>query len=163
MGPFELMDFIGNDVNYAVTRSVFEAMYFDPRYRPALTQCRLVEAGLLGRKAKRGYYDYRDGAVPPEPNRDPVLGKRILDRVLAMLINEAVDAVYLGIASPADIELAMTKGVNYPRGLLAWGDEIGVRAVLARNTALQEEYGEDRYRPSPLLRRLAKEARRILA
>jgi 3-hydroxybutyryl-CoA dehydrogenase len=162
MGPFELMDFIGNDVNYAVTSSVFEAMYYDPRYRPALTQRRLVEAGLLGRKAGRGYYDYRDGAVKPEPDRDPVTGKRIVDRIVAMLVNEAVDALFLRVADAADIELAMTKGVNYPKGLLAWGDEIGVRAVLQRVASLQDEYGEDRYRPSPLLRRLAKEARRIL-
>ncbi len=163
MGPFELMDFIGNDVNYAVTCSVFEAMYYDARYRPALTQRRLVEAGLLGRKAGRGYYDYRDGAERPAPVQDQALGKRIVDRVLAMLINEAVDALYLRVASAADIDLAMTTGVNYPKGLLAWGDELGVRTVLHRITALQEEYGEDRYRPSPLLRRLAKEARRILA
>ncbi len=163
MGPFELMDFIGNDVNYAVTCSVFEAMYYDARYRPALTQRRLVEAGLLGRKTKRGYYDYRDGAERPTPVEDPTIGRRIVDRVLAMLINEAVDALYLRVASAADIDLAMTAGVNYPKGLLAWGDELGVRTVLHRITALQEEYGEDRYRPSPLLRRLAKEARRILA
>ncbi len=163
MGPFELMDFIGNDVNYAVTCSVFEAMYYDPRYRPALTQRRLVEAGLLGRKAGRGYYDYRDGAVRPAPVEDQTLGRRIVDRVLAMLINEAVDALYLRVATAADIDLAMTTGVNYPRGLLAWGDELGVRTVLHRISALQEEYGEDRYRPSPLLRRLAREARRILA
>ncbi|HEX8726194.1 MAG TPA: 3-hydroxyacyl-CoA dehydrogenase NAD-binding domain-containing protein [Gemmatimonadaceae bacterium] len=163
MGPFELMDFIGNDVNYAVTCSVFEAMYYDARYRPALTQRRLVEAGLLGRKTGRGYYEYRDGAVRPSPSQDALLGKRIVDRVLAMLINEAVDALYLRVASAADIDLAMTTGVNYPKGLLAWGDEIGVRAVLHRIAALQEEYGEDRYRPSPLLRRLAREARRILA
>ena len=163
MGPFELMDFIGNDVNYAVTCSVFEAMYYDPRYRPALTQRRLVEAGLLGRKAHRGYYDYREGARTPSPMRDHGLGKRVVDRIVAMLINEAVDALHMRVADAADIELAMTKGVNYPRGLLAWGDELGVRAVLQRITALQEEYGEDRYRPSPQLRRLAKEARRILA
>ena len=163
MGPFELMDFIGNDVNYAVTCSVFEAMYYDARYRPALTQRRLVEAGLLGRKTGRGYYDYGDGAARPSPSQDELLGKRIVDRVLAMLINEAVDALYLRVASAADIDLAMTTGVNYPKGLLAWGDEIGVRALLHRLTVLQEEYGEDRYRPSPLLRRLAREARRILA
>ncbi|MDE3151979.1 MAG: 3-hydroxybutyryl-CoA dehydrogenase, partial [Gemmatimonadota bacterium] len=162
MGPFELMDFIGNDVNYAVTVSVFEAMYYDPRYRPALTQRRLVEAGRLGRKSGRGYFDYAEGAAHPVPTEDQTLGKKIVDRVLAMLINEAVDALYLRVASAADIDLAMTAGVNYPKGLLAWGDEIGVRAVLQRITALHDEYGDDRYRPSPLLRRLAKEARRLL-
>ena len=163
MGPFELMDFIGNDVNYAVTSSVFEAMFYDPRYRPALTQRRMVEAGLLGRKSKRGYYDYRDGATAPEPVKDTVLGQQIVDRVRAMLINEAVDAVYLRVASPADIDLAMTKGVNYPKGLLALGDEIGPSIVMDRIVALQAEYGEDRYRPSVLLRRAVKEKRSLLA
>ncbi len=162
MGPFELMDLIGNDVNYAVTKSVFEAMYFDPRYRPALTQRRLVESAWLGRKAKRGYYDYRDGAVAPKPTEDEQLGRAVRDRVLAMLINEAVDAVQLRVASPADIETAMTKGVNYPRGLLEWGDAIGAAGVLATLESLQEEYGEDRYRPSPLLRRVAKSGGKLL-
>ncbi len=163
MGPFELMDLIGLDVNYAVTRSVFEAMHFDPRYRPSLTQRRLVEAGFLGRKSGRGFYDYRDGAAPPDPIQDPVLGAAIVDRVLAMLINEAVDAVFLSVATATDIDLAMTKGVNYPRGLLAWGDEIGLDHVLRRLVALQDEYGEDRYRPSPLLRRMVREGRRFCA
>lgn len=162
MGPFELMDLIGNDVNYAVTRSVFEAMYYDPRYRPSLTQRRLVESGWLGRKAKRGYYDYRDGAAMPAPTEDEVLGRTIRDRVVAMLINEAVDAVQLRVASPEDIELAMTKGVNYPRGLLSWGDALGPSAVLSTLESLQQEYGEDRYRPSPLLRRLAKSGGKLL-
>ena len=162
MGPFELMDFIGNDVNFAVTSSVFEAMFYDPRYRPALTQRRLVEAGLLGRKSKRGYYDYRDGAVAPAPTTDPVVGRMIVDRIVAMLVNEAVDAVQLRIASPQDIELAMTKGVNYPKGLLAWGDELGAGTVLATLDALQAEYGEDRYRPSPLLRRTARGGGKLL-
>lgn len=156
MGPFELMDFIGNDVNFAVTSSVFEAMFHDPRYTPALTQRRLVEAGLLGRKSKRGYYDYRDGAVAPEPTRDELLGRSIVDRILAMLVNEAVEAVRLRIATPADIELAMTRGVNYPKGLLRWGLDIGLATVLSTLVALQAEYGEDRYRPSPLLRRYAR-------
>lgn len=155
MGPFELMDFIGNDVNYAVTRSVFEAFSYDPRYRPSLTQRRLVEAGFLGKKSGRGYYDYSPGAVPPGPNRDETLGRTIVDRVLAMLVNEAVDAVHWRVASPRDVDLAMTKGVNYPKGLLAWGDEIGPPVILARLDELQHEYGEDRYRASPLLRRIA--------
>jgi len=162
MGPFELMDLIGLDVNYAVTRSVFEAFYFDPRYRPSLTQRRLVEAGFLGRKSGRGFYDYRDGAGDaPEPVQDAALGREIVMRIVTMLINEAVDAVYHNVASVDDIELAMTKGVSYPRGLLAWGDEIGLDKVLDLLTELQAEYGEDRYRPSPLLRRMVRAGKRF--
>jgi 3-hydroxybutyryl-CoA dehydrogenase len=161
MGPFELMDFIGNDVNYAVTRSVFEAMGFDPRYRPSIAQRRLVEAGLLGKKTGRGYYDYRGSAKLPEPNRDETLGRVIVDRIVAMLINEAVDALHLRIATAADIETAMVKGTNYPRGLLEWCTQLGAGSVLATLEALQSEYGEDRYRPSPLLRRIARGGRFI--
>ncbi|MFN4771450.1 MAG: 3-hydroxyacyl-CoA dehydrogenase NAD-binding domain-containing protein [Gemmatimonas sp.] len=153
MGPFELMDFIGHDVNFAVTRSVFDGMFHDPRYRPSLRQQRLLEAGWLGRKSGRGFYDYAEGAITPAPVEDPVLAQGIADRVLAMLVNEAVEAVHLGICTVADVELAMTTGVNYPRGLLAWGDEIGAATVLARLQALQYETGDDRYRPSVRLRR----------
>ena len=162
MGPFELMDLIGNDVNLAVTTSVFEGFFYDPRYRPSVTQRRLVEAGLLGRKRERGYHDYRASAVAPEPVRDRALAERIVERVVAMLVNEAVDAVRLRVASPADVELAMTKGVNYPRGLLAWGDLIGPGAVLATLEHLQTEYGEDRYRPSPSLRASVRDQRPLL-
>lgn len=153
MGPFELMDFIGNDINFAVTQSVYDGFFQDPRYRPCITQRRLVEAGFWGRKRQRGFYDYRDGAMKPEPNRDAVVGAAITERVLAMLVNEAVDAVHWRIASPDDIETAMTKGVNYPRGLLSWGDDIGPARVLDQLDRLYAEYGEDRYRASVLLRR----------
>jgi len=161
MGPFELMDFIGNDVNYAVTRSVFEGFFYDPRYKPSLTQRRLVEAGFLGKKSGRGYYDYREGSVTPVPSRDPNVALLIFERILAMLINEAIDAVHMSVASPTDIDLAMTKGVNYPKGLLAWGNEVGLPRVLGWLERLQADYGEDRYRPSPLLRRMVRDERRF--
>ena len=161
MGPFELMDLIGNDVNYAVTQGVFEAMYFDPRYKPSVIQRRMVEAGKLGRKTQHGYYDYRNGTHPPAPNTDRALGQRIVDRVLAMLINEAADAVHFNVATPEDVDLAMTKGVNYPKGLLTWADELGPATVYDRLVALQDEYREDRYRPSPLLRKHAREKTRF--
>jgi 3-hydroxybutyryl-CoA dehydrogenase len=153
MGPFELMDFIGHDVNFAVTQSVYAGFFQDPRYRPSVTQQRLVEAGYLGRKRQHGFYDYRNGAMPPEPDRDHARGQQLVERILAMLINEAVEAVQLRIASPEDIELSMTRGVNYPRGLLAWGDAIGPARVLAQLDALYDDYREDRYRASVLLRR----------
>jgi 3-hydroxybutyryl-CoA dehydrogenase len=159
MGPFELMDLIGNDVNYAVSRSIFEAMHYDPRYQPALTQQRLVEAGWLGRKSGRGHYDYREGAERPAPAQDGYTGTVILDRIVALLINEAAEALFRRIADRDTIDLAMTKGVNYPKGLLRWADELGLAVVLARLEYLQQEYGEDRYRPSPLLRRMVREGR----
>jgi 3-hydroxybutyryl-CoA dehydrogenase len=154
MGPFELMDLIGNDVNFAVTSAVYQGFFFDPRYKPSLTQRRLVDAHLLGRKTGCGYYDYRNGATQPAPREDHILGRSILDRILAMLMNEAVDAVFWGVASPADIDVAMMKGVNYPKGLIAWAEELGYEVVLERLERLRAEYSEDRYRPSPLLRRL---------
>ncbi len=161
MGPFELMDFIGNDVNYEVTKSVFEAFYYEPRYRPSFTQKRMVEAGRLGRKTDRGYYDYNPEATPPKPEESRELGEEIFNRILVMLINEAADAVFYQIASREDIDLAMTKGVNYPKGLLQWADEIGLQNVLNRLTKLQNEYGEERYRPSPLIKRLVKQGKRF--
>ena len=161
MGPFELMDFIGLDVNFAVTRSVYEQTFHDPRYRPSITQQRLVEAGRLGRKTGRGFYDYAEGAERPEPGRDAALGNAVVRRVLAMLVNEAADAVHWGLCSATDVELAMTKGVNYPRGLLAWGDLLGPTAVVAELERLRDAYQEDRYRVSPLLRRVVREGGRL--
>lgn len=152
MGPFELMDFIGNDVNYAVTESVFKAFYYDPRYKPSLTQKRLAEAGWLGKKTGRGYYNYAENMSKPEPKQDPVLGKAIFTRILAMLINEAYDTLFWNIATPEDIDLAVTKGVNYPKGLLAWSEEIGKATMYQILQDLYNKYQEDRYRPCVLLK-----------
>lgn len=157
MGPFTLMDYIGNDVNYTVTETVFAAFYYDPRYKPSFTQKRHVEAGWYGRKSGRGYYAYDSEKPRAQAREEESLGKEICNRIVVMLINEAVDAVFLNIASPEDIELAMTKGVNYPKGLLAWADEMGLDRVLRHMEELQTTYGEDRYRPSALLRKMAKE------
>ncbi|HRH69742.1 MAG: 3-hydroxybutyryl-CoA dehydrogenase [Flavobacteriales bacterium] len=159
MGPFELMDLIGNDINFAVTKSVFEAFFYDPRYRPSVTQQRQVESGRLGRKSGQGYYSYGDGAVAPLAQVDGPLSARIVERILAMLINEATDALFLNVASARDIDLAMTKGVNYPKGLLRWADEQGAAHWLTVLERLYADYGEDRYRPSPLLRRMVRDGK----
>lgn len=163
MGPFTLMDYIGNDVNYTVTETVFKAFYYDPRYKPSFTQKRHAEAGYLGRKSDRGYYNYAEGAEKPEPNKDEQLGKEILERILVMLMNEAIDAVFLNIGSNEDIDLAMTKGVNYPKGMLSWADDMGLDNVLSKLEELFHEYGEDRYRPSPLLRRMVRNNEKFFA
>lgn len=158
MGPFELMDLIGNDINHAVTNTVYRAFFFDPRYRPSQTQARMVEAGLLGRKSGAGFYDYssdRNAADVNDVEVDDSDAEQIVERILSMLINEAVDAVFWKIGSAADIETAMTTGVNYPKGLLAWGQELGFKHVLGVIDSLRANYGEERYRASPLLRRLA--------
>jgi 3-hydroxybutyryl-CoA dehydrogenase len=160
MGPFELMDFIGNDINFSVTETVFKEFFFDPRYKPSFTQKRNVEAGLLGRKTGRGFYNYTDSNVNEVSQNisfDKERGEVIFLRILAMLINEAADALYLGIASRDDIDSAMTLGVNYPKGLLRWCDEVGLDTIVGVLDALYEDYREDRYRASVLLRRKAKE------
>lgn len=167
MGPFELMDFIGNDINYTVTETVFKAFYYDPRYKPSFTQKRLSEAGYLGRKTGKGYYNYGEDGAKTSLNissgpmygyseKKDNLNQYIVDRVLVMLINEAADALFWNIASAEDIDNAMTKGVNYPKGLLTWADEKGIDWCVNTLDNLYNEYKEDRYRCSPLLRKMLK-------
>ena len=159
MGPFQLTDLIGHDVNYSVTESVFKSFYYDPRYMPSITQLKLVEAGWLGRKSGRGFYNYNseneETVVPGK--LDSKIQLEISERIISMLINEASDAVYLGIASAEDVDTAMLKGVNYPKGLLIWAEEWGLQKVVSIIDGLRDTYGETRYRCSPLLRKLAAE------
>ncbi|GAA4063490.1 hypothetical protein GCM10022389_05270 [Flavobacterium cheonanense] len=161
MGPFELMDMIGHDVNYVVTETVFTAFYFDPKFKPSFTQKRLLEAGFLGRKSGRGFYDYNKEL--PKPIEDLTLAKSIFERVIVMLINEAADTFFLNIASAKDIDNAMTKGVNYPKGLLAWADELGINWCVEKLDELYNEYHEDRYRCSPILRRMSKSNKNFIS
>ncbi len=154
MGPFELMDLIGIDVNFSVTKTVYADYFFDPKYKPSLLQQRMTEAKLLGRKTGKGFYDYSENVQKPVPEKDEKLYEEIFLRIISMLINEAVEAKRLEIASDEAIELAMQKGVNYPKGLLAWGKEIGYEKISETLQNLYETYQEDRYRQSPLLRKL---------
>lgn len=154
MGPFELMDLIGVDVNFAVTTTVYKDYFYDPKYKPSLLQQRMSEAKLHGRKTRKGFYDYSEGAEKPVAQKDDALYQQIFLRIISMLINEAVEAKRLGVANDEDIELAMQKGVNYPKGLLSWGKEIGYAKISETLQNLYEEYQEERYRQSPLLRKL---------
>lgn len=154
MGPFELMDLIGVDVNFAVTTTVYKDYFYDPKYKPSLLQQRMSEAKLHGRKTGKGFYDYSEGAEKPVVQKDDALYQQIFLRIISMLINEAVEAKRLGVANDEDLELAMQKGVNYPKGLLSWGKEIGYAKISETLQNLYEEYQEERYRQSPLLRKM---------
>ena len=151
MGPFELMDFIGNDVNYRVTESVYHSMYHDPRYKPSLTQRSLMEAGWLGRKSGKGFYNYPGLDETVSYSSGNISGEEIFTRIISMLINEAADAVYMGICSEEDVDKAMKLGTNYPKGLMSWGREIGLQLIKSNLMDLNQRYLEDRYRPSPYL------------
>ena len=151
MGPFELMDYIGNDVNYSATKAVYDGTNHDPRYKPSATQKKLMDEGLLGRKSGKGYFDYSENAVNPEPQKNEELGRKIFKRILAMLINAAVDALNESIATRDDIDTAMKTGVNYPKGLLKWADEIGLNSQVAQLKELHSKFEDDRYIANPLL------------
>ena len=160
MGPLELTDFIGQDVNLAVGTSVWEQTGRDPRYEPTVLQQQLVASGHLGRKSGQGVYRYGpDGtaldAVPDEARVAELLAGPVetnpLARTLAMLVNEAVDLVRRGEATAEDVDTAMTLGTNYPRGPIAWGRDIGYAVVAEQLAALDRAFPGGRYRPSPAL------------
>jgi 3-hydroxybutyryl-CoA dehydrogenase len=164
MGPLELTDFIGQDVNLAVGTSVWEQTGRDPRYEPAQLQRDLVAAGRLGRKSGEGVYRYGSDGTPVAGDPDEALLHRLVGgpvetdpvvRTLAMLVNEAVDLVRRGEASAEDVDTAMRLGTNYPRGPIEWGAEIGYAVVAEQLTALDRAFPGGRYRPSPALAELA--------
>ncbi len=156
MGPFALMDFIGHDINYRVTESVWKSFYFDSKYRPSFTQLRLLEAGFLGRKSGRGFYNYSDKSESVESEINKELSDRVFMRIISMLINEAADTVGQQICSEDDVELSVKFGVNYPKGLFEWGKELGFKKIVSILDDLFDTYHEERYRVCRYLRNLAK-------
>ena len=167
MGPFELMDLVGVDTGFEISKSFYEQSFGEPRWRPSPITARYVAAGLYGRKTGRGYYDYSsDPYRPPDPDPParadakaaPALDG-VLGRIVCQVINECAFALGEGVGSAQDIDTGMVLGLNYPRGPLAWADEIGLDHVLAVLEGLCEEYREERYRPAPALARLVREGR----
>ena len=164
LGPFELADVVGTDVNLAAGTAIFEGFYGDSRYRPAQVQRRVVDAGRLGRKSGAGYYDYTDegsrgdpwAALLQRPADAPSLpaldAAQIGARILAAIVNEAASAVADGVAAPGSIDVAMRLASNWPEGPIAWGERIGLASVVHTLDALHAAVPDGRYRVNPLLR-----------
>ena len=163
LGPFELADVVGTDVNLAAGMAIFEGFSGDPRYRPAQVQRVVVDAGRLGRKSGAGYYDYEaDGsrgapwpALAGGPRQPQLAPAQIQARVLAAIVNEAASAVADRVAAPDVIDTAMRLGTNWPDGPLAWGERIGLASVVHTLDALHAAVPDGRYRAVPLLRAAA--------
>jgi len=152
MGPLQLADLIGHDVNLAVSESLFERYYYQPRFRPSHLQRSMVEAGLLGRKSGRGFYDY--GAEEQRQTGEKEEAEHVALRVISCIVNEAFLAFSEGVATAGDIDEAMKLGANYPKGPFEWAEEIGVQSILQTLDSLREAYGEA-YIAAPSLRERA--------
>jgi 3-hydroxybutyryl-CoA dehydrogenase len=154
MGPFELMDLIGVDVNLAVARSFHEQRPIE-RWEPHAIQERLVGDGRLGRKSGRGFYEYGEGSSGARPEVEPPdadIRREVVERVVSQLANEAAFAAGEGVAGPEDIDAAMRLGLNHPRGPFEWVEELGGAHVVATLDALASTHGGERYEVAPLLR-----------
>ncbi|HEX6715185.1 MAG TPA: 3-hydroxyacyl-CoA dehydrogenase NAD-binding domain-containing protein [Thermoleophilaceae bacterium] len=152
MGPFELMDLVGIDVGFAVARSFAELSFGEPRWRPNPLQAQMVAAGLLGRKTGKGWYDYADGPPQHEEIEVGAEERELLNRVQCCIVNEAMFALGEGVGSEDDIDAGVKLGLNWPKGSIELGRELGFDHVLATMDALFDRYHEERYRAAPLLR-----------
>lgn len=170
MGPFELMDLIGIDINFAVTNAVYDGFFGEPRFRPHLIQRQMVQARQLGRKTGSGFYEYGPaGSIVPSPVLPPDSGEwpalpglhPIATRIVAMLVNEAAFTLGDGIAKAADIDLAMKLGTNYPEGPLEWADRLGANRIVTVLDGLFDFYRRERYRVAPALRRAVLAGRKV--
>jgi 3-hydroxybutyryl-CoA dehydrogenase len=152
MGPLQLADLIGNDVNLTVSESLFERYYYHPRFRPSYLQRSMVEGGLLGRKSGRGFYDY--GAEKTVEENEIGLSEDVSLRVISCIVNEAFLALSEGVATAEDIDRAMKLGANYPKGPFEWVEEIGAHSIVETLDSLRAAYG-DAYLAAPALRERA--------
>jgi 3-hydroxybutyryl-CoA dehydrogenase len=157
MGPFELMDLVGIDTGYAVARSFMELSFGEPRWKPSPLQARMAASGRLGRKTGRGWYDY-SGDGPHRPDDDPNAtlsndDRELLERIQCQIVNEAAFALGEGVGTAEDIDAGVKLGLNWPKGSLELGRELGFDRVLVRLDELWDSYREERYRAAPLLRR----------
>jgi 3-hydroxybutyryl-CoA dehydrogenase len=148
MGPFELMDLIGLDTSLAVSRTFYERSGGEPRWRPSARQEDLVAAGKLGRKTGSGWYD-----PAPSPHSDGPVDEALSERIVCQLVNEACFALGDGVATREDIDAGMQLGLNYPRGPLEWGEQLGWAHVVTVLESL-DRHGP-RYRVAPELSRAA--------
>ena len=163
LGPFELADVVGTDVNLAAGIAIFEGFFNDPRYRPGQVQRQVVDAGRLGKKVGRGYYDYgADGvrgawwaALARAPWLPRLDAAQIEARILSAIVNEAASAIADAVATPDAIDTAMQLGTNWPEGPLAWGERIGLGSVVHTLDTLHDSVPDGRYRVVPLLRTIA--------
>ena len=153
MGPLQLADLIGHDVNLAVSESLFERYYYHPRFRPSHLQRSMVEAGRLGRKSGQGFYDYAAEHQEETPENEAP-SEEVALRVISCIINEAFLTLSEGVASAENIDEAMKLGANYPRGPFEWAEEIGARKVLRTLDSLRANHGEA-YVAAPSLRERA--------
>jgi len=155
MGPLELADLIGHDVNLSVSESLFERYYYPPRFRPSYVQRSMVEAGELGKKSGRGFYDYAGNGGARHSGEEP--SEDVALRVISCIVNEAFLALSEGVATAQDIDRAMKLGANYPKGPFEWADEIGHDRILDTLDSLRATRG-DAYLAAPSLRRRATNA-----